>query len=199
MLVTDFGTPGDNRGRADERIIERPVSAEERSTIRGVDGLPPKPAAEIGRDTDIVGDAVAETVAAADAPRQIVLAPGEEITRDRAAIAQVLLVQEHTVVEGVEDRLPAHLDVAPGLLDPPPCDKVRREILRRVEEGGVTEAGIGDVGRHRGATDRRGAGSAANGRRRQYGAGGPIGDWSGAGEARAERPAQVRARVLGRD
>src|SRR5438270_4813620 len=149
MLVADFASPRGDRRRADERIVERPVSAEERSTIRGVDGLPPKPAAEIGRDTDIVGDAVAETVAAADAPRQIVLAPGEEITRDRAAIALILLVQEHTVVEGVEDRLPAHLDVAPGLLDPPPRNAIRREVLRRVEEGGVAEEGIGDVGRHR--------------------------------------------------
>src|SRR5947207_15467303 len=155
MLVADFASPRGDRRRADERIVERPVSAEERSTIRGVDGLTPKPAAEIGRDTDIVGDAVAETVAAPDAPGQIVLAPGEEITRDRAAIAQVLLVQEHTVVEGVEDRLPAHLDVAPGLLDPPPCDNVRREILRWVKERRIAETSVGDVGRHRSATDRR--------------------------------------------
>src|SRR5947207_15944824 len=105
MLVADFGTPRGDRRRADERIVERPVSAEERSTIRGVDGLPPKPAAEIGRDTDVVGDAIAETVAGCGAPGEIVLATGKAVTGKRAAVTEALRVEAHDVAKRVEDRL----------------------------------------------------------------------------------------------
>src|SRR5204863_3993497 len=99
-------------------IVESPVGRESRPAVGRVDGLAVQGAAEIGRHADVVGDAVADAVAAGHAPGQIVLAPSEEVTRERTAIAEVLLVQEHAVVERVEDRLNAGLDVAPGLLDP---------------------------------------------------------------------------------
>ena len=161
---------------------------------------PVKRAAKIGRHADIVGDAVAKAIAAGHAPGQIVLAPGEEIARERTAIAQILLVQEHAVVKRVEDRLDAGLDVAPGLLDPPPRDEIRREVLRRVEEGRVAEAGIGDVGRHRRPADRcRARRRAVDRRRRQGRAGSRARDLVGIGEEGAERPGEVGVRVLGRD
>src|SRR5438067_408062 len=199
MLVADFGSPRGDRRRTDERIVERPVSAEERSTIRGVDSLTPKPAAEIGRDTDVVGNAIAKTVAGCRAPGQIVLAPGKEVTRQRAAVTEVLLVEEHAVVERVEDGLDAGLDMTPGLLDAPPPDEVRREVLRWVKERRIAETSVGDVGRHRGATDRRRTGSAADRRRRQCRAGSDVRYLISIGEEGAERPGEVRARVLSRD
>src|SRR5438094_15591 len=83
------------------------------------------------------------------APDQVVLAPGEKVAGNRAAVTEVLLVEEHAVIERVEDRLCADLDVAPGLLDAPPRDKVRRQVLRGVEEGRIAEAGISDISRNR--------------------------------------------------
>src|SRR5204863_8205047 len=87
-------------------------------------------------------------------PGQIFLAPGEEIATLSAAISLILLVQEHAVVQRILDRRQTRLDMAPGLLDAPPRDKGGHNVLRRVEEGGVAEAGIGDVGRHRRPADR---------------------------------------------
>src|SRR5262249_872390 len=160
---------------------------EERPAVRRVDGLPAKRAAEIGCDADVVGDAIAEAVAAANTPGQVVLAPGEEVAGNSAAITEILLVEEHAVVERAEDGLGADLDVAPGLLDTPPRDKVWRQILRGVEEGRVAEAGIRDVGRNRRAADCRRAGGAAGGRGRQRITSGDVGDLVRVGEERTER------------
>src|ERR1044072_6352911 len=101
-----------------------------------------------------IRDAVAETIAGARTPGQIVLAPGKKVAGNRAAIALVLLVQEHAVVERIMDCLEAGLDMAPRLLDAPPRNEIRHDVLRGIEERRIAEAGIGDVGRHRRSADR---------------------------------------------
>src|SRR6266403_3673320 len=88
VLVAGFGAPGEDRLGQYRRVVERAVSAEGRAAVGGVDRLPGERATEIGRDANVVRDAVAETVAATGAPGQIVLAPGKEIAGNRAAIAR---------------------------------------------------------------------------------------------------------------
>jgi hypothetical protein len=94
MLVADFGAPGRDRRCPDKRVVQRPVGREERPAVRRVNRLAAERAAEIGRDADVVADLIAEAVAGGRAPRQIVLAPGEEIAGQRTAVTLILLVQE---------------------------------------------------------------------------------------------------------
>src|ERR1051326_5348902 len=129
MLIADFTAPGDDRRRQHRRVVERAVGREEGPAVRRVDCLTGQRTTKIGCDTDIVADLIAKSVPGRGAPGPIVLSPGEEIARQRAAIALILLVQEHAIVQRIVDRRQTGLDMAPGLLDPPPRDKGRHNIL----------------------------------------------------------------------
>src|SRR5258708_5938294 len=73
-------------------------------------------------------------------PGQFVLPRGEEVADAPPAIADPAAVQELAVVQCDVAHHRADLQMAPGLFDPPPGDKIRRLVLPGVEEGGAARA-----------------------------------------------------------
>jgi hypothetical protein len=72
MLVANPAAPGDDRRGQDRCVIEPTVERKVRAAVRRVDRLAVQGAAEIGRHADVVGDAIADAVAAGHTPGQIV-------------------------------------------------------------------------------------------------------------------------------
>src|SRR5207248_1875539 len=137
MLVTDLEAEGGDWRAGNRGVVEPPIGREKRPAVGGVEGLAQQRAAEIGRDRAGAhrADHLADAFAGRRAPGQIVLAPGEEIAGQGAAITDPAAGQEHAVIQ----RQIAHgrpgLDMAPGLLDAPAEDEIGCQILRGVEEG----------------------------------------------------------------
>src|SRR5204863_5213990 len=122
MLVADAGAKGGDCRATHRRVIELTVGREERPAVGGVESLTNQRAAEIGRHRAGAhrADHLADALAGREAPGQIVLAPGEEIAGEGAAVADPALVHILAVIEGEVAHHRTGLQMAPGLLDAPP-------------------------------------------------------------------------------